>query len=261
MLRTRVITAAVGIPLLMLVVWAGDGWLAAVVAAAAAIAVLELQAARGVLRSLQTALVVPAAASLPLVALADIDWQVWLIAGIVLGGPAVVGFRQPASALGGWPWALAAVVYLGGLASHFVLVRELPDGRDWLLVVLFTVWTTDTGAYFVGRAVGSHKLAPSVSPGKTWEGAGGGQVAGLAAVAVLDVVLDLSLSAGEIVALGVLVPAVGQVGDLAESWLKRRLGVKDSGFLVPGHGGIADRLDSLLFAAPAVFYFVRWFVL
>jgi phosphatidate cytidylyltransferase len=261
MLRQRVATAAVGIPLLLLVVWAGGGWLAGVVAVAVAIAVLELQSARSALRTPQAVLAAAIAVALPLLALAEIDWQPWFAAGVVGALLAVLGFRQPPQAFGGWPWAVAAVLYLGGLASHFVLVRELPDGRDWLLVVLFTVWTTDTGAYFVGRAIGKHRMAPAVSPGKTWEGTVGGQIAGLAAVAVLDAVLDLPLGLADVVALGVLLPAVGQIGDLAESWLKRRLGIKDSGFLIPGHGGLADRLDSLLFAAPALYYFVQWIVL
>ena len=260
MLRQRVATAAIGIPLVLLVVWAGGGWLAAVVAVAVLIAVLELQAARSALRSPQS-LVALMAAALPLVALLDLDWQVWFGAAVVLLPLAVLGFSRPTTEAGGWPWALAAVVYLGGLASHFVLLRELPDGRDWLLLVLLTVWITDTGAYFAGRRWGRHKMAPSISPGKTWEGAAGGQLTGLVAVAVLDAVLDLGLRAGDVIAVGVLLPAVGQVGDLAESKLKRRLGIKDSGFIVPGHGGIADRLDSLLFAAPALYYYLQWIVL
>jgi phosphatidate cytidylyltransferase len=261
MLHQRLLSAAIGIPIVLAVVLVGGVLLAAVVAVAVLIAVLELQAARQMLRTPQSAVVALAAAALPLIALADIGWEVWFGAGVVLLPLAVFGFRCAPSAGGGWPWALAATVYLGGLASHFVLVRELPEGADWLLLVLFTVWTTDTGAYVVGRTIGKHKMAPSVSPGKTWEGTAGGQVAGLAAVAVINAVLDLHLRTIDVLALGVLLPAVGQAGDLAESWLKRRLGVKDSGFIVPGHGGVADRLDSLLFAAPALYYYLQWVTL
>jgi phosphatidate cytidylyltransferase len=103
-------------------------------------------------------------------------------------------------------------------------------------------------------------MAPRVSPGKTWEGAIGSFIAGYAIVFGLDLALDLGLGVGERVALGLLLPPVILFGDLAESAMKRALAIKDSSGLVPGHGGIADRLDSLLFAAPFVYYFLSWFV-
>jgi phosphatidate cytidylyltransferase len=152
------------------------------------------------------------------------------------------------------------VVYVGWLAAHFVLLRESPDGRDWVLLTLLTVWIGDTGAYFVGRPLGRHKLAPHVSPGKTWEGAAGGQVSGFLAVLGLTALFNLDIGVEHVIVLGLLVPAAALVGDLAESAIKRGLGVKDSSGLVPGHGGVLDRLDSLLFAAPAVYWYLRWLV-
>jgi phosphatidate cytidylyltransferase len=151
-------------------------------------------------------------------------------------------------------------VYFGVLASYFVLLREGSNGRDWLFFAVIAVWVTDTGAYFVGRMLGRHKLAPAISPAKTIEGSLGSFVAGFAAVFVLNEALDLGLAVEHRVALGLLLPPVIMVGDLAESALKRALAIKDSSGLVPGHGGIADRLDSLLFAAPLVYYYLRWVV-
>jgi phosphatidate cytidylyltransferase len=139
-----------------------------------------------------------------------------------------------------------------------VLLREAPDGRDLLFFTVITVWVTDTGAYAVGRAIGRHRMAPAVSPGKTWEGAAGSLLAGFAAAFALNELLDLGLALEHRVGLGLLLPVVIMLGDLAESALKRGLAIKDSSGLVPGHGGVADRLDSLLFAAPAVYYYLKW---
>jgi phosphatidate cytidylyltransferase len=140
-----------------------------------------------------------------------------------------------------------------------VPVESLADnGRELLFFTVLTVWATDTGAYAVGRLIGRHKLAPSISPGKTIEGTLGSLVTGFIAVFVLDAALDLELALRDRIALGLLLPPIIGLGDLAESALKRSLSMKDSSGLVPGHGGIADRLDSLLFAAPAVYYYLLW---
>src|SRR5262249_38601679 len=151
-----------------------------------------------------------------------------------------------------WLWGVAMALYFGALAAHFVLLRKAYDGRDLVFFTLLTVWITDTGAYAVGRAIGRHKMAPAVSPGKTWEGSVGSFVTGFIAVFALDAIFGLGLPLVDRIALGILLPPVIMVGDLAESALKRGLAIKDSSGLVPGHGGIADRLDSLLFAAPFV---------
>ncbi|WP_304526332.1 phosphatidate cytidylyltransferase [Halomonas sp. I5-271120] len=125
------------------------------------------------------------------------------------------------------------------------------SGVEWLLFVLLLVWLADTGAYFAGRAFGRHKLAPAVSPGKTWEGVVGGVVATLALA--LGYAVWLSLGLGETLGLmlaTVLVTLVSVLGDLFESMLKRTRGIKDSGVLLPGHGGVLDRIDSLTAAIP-----------
>ncbi len=262
MLITRLGTAAIGIPLIAGTVWVGDALLAAVVAVAVAVATLEFATARGVLRTPLTALAAAAAATLPIAALFGETYLLGAVIGVVAvtaGAMALTDERR--GDVSQWLWGIGAPLYLGGLASHFVLLRDGPDGRELLFFTLLTVWATDTGAYAVGRAVGRHKLAPSISPGKTIEGAFGSLVTGFVAVFVLDAAIGLGFDTLDLVALGLLLPPLIGAGDLAESALKRALGVKDSSGLVPGHGGIADRLDSLLFAAPAIYYYVKWIVL
>jgi phosphatidate cytidylyltransferase len=141
--------------------------------------------------------------------------------------------------------------YLGYLLPHWILLFRLAQGRYWVAFVLFVIMSGDTAAYFVGKRFGTRKLAPSLSPGKTLEGClgyiGGSTVVGLAT----GLWFFPELAAGELVALLLILSILGQLGDLFESWIKRAFAVKDSGHLLPGHGGILDRVDSLIF--PAVF--------
>ena len=262
MLIQRLATAALGIPLIALVVWVGDALPAAVAAAAVFVAVLELAAAGGSPFRPTALLTAGLAALLPVAALFEGEWLLGATAAAVLVPTAALSLtREPRNGADVWRWSVTLALYFGFLASHFVLLRELDEGREWLFFVLLTVWVADTGGYFVGRTIGRHKLAPAISPGKTIEGAVGQMVAGLGAVVGLNEALALDLGPEHVIALGAIVPAVALIGDLAESALKRSLDLKDSSGLVPGHGGVADRLDSLLFAAPAVYYYVIWVVL
>jgi phosphatidate cytidylyltransferase len=139
------------------------------------------------------------------------------------------------------------------LLAFLVLIRRLDGGLAWVFLVLAISWCGDTGGYFAGRFLGRTPLYPRISPKKTWEGVGGAitlSVVGVFAVRALGLP---QLPAGPAVALGVVSCALGILGDLAESMLKRAFQVKDSGVLLPGHGGILDRIDSVMFVAPAVF--------
>ncbi len=146
-----------------------------------------------------------------------------------------------------------AIVYPGIVFATVVLTRDLEQGRDWLLLLVLTTFTVDTGAYATGSLIGRRPLAPAISPRKTLEGALGGLAGGLLAVGVLAPLLGLGLNAGAIVALGLGLGVAAQAGDLLESWMKRRAGVKDSSGLLPGHGGLLDRLDSIAGVAPVVY--------
>jgi len=148
-------------------------------------------------------------------------------------------------------WTLVGGLYLGLLLPHWVLLFRLPEGRAWVLFVLLVIVSGDSLAYFAGRRFGGKKLAPEISPGKTVAGAWGYMIGGLLAGLLLAGVLLPQLPRLEAAALALCLSALGQVGDLFESWIKRVFAVKDSGNLFPGHGGLLDRLDSLIF--PAVF--------
>ena len=156
-------------------------------------------------------------------------------------------------------WTLLVVGWIGGGGAAATLLLVAPSGRSLLTAFILIAGAGDIGAFFVGRSFGRHKLAPRVSPGKTWEGLAGGLVAALSAGAVAGIVVEpLELGGG--LALGALCGLIAPVGDLVESLFKREMGVKDSGRLLPGHGGVLDRLDALIFCAPAAYLYVVYFV-
>jgi phosphatidate cytidylyltransferase len=135
------------------------------------------------------------------------------------------------------------------------------EGAFWLtVIVVVAIWASDTFAYFTGRALGKHPLFPRISPKKTIEGSVGGVVGAVVIVAVLKVALEpsLVLSWGDAAVIGLICGALGQLGDLVESMMKRSVGVKDSGRYLPGHGGMLDRIDAMLIAIPLVVLYLDW---
>ena len=182
---------------------------------------------------------------------------------------------QKEGAFIGWAWTMAGILYVGWLLSYFVALRggyhplliTETTGRTLVFFALFTTFGSDTAAFFTGRAWGKHHLAPHISPGKTWEGA----IAGLFGAIIVSLLFTLpklftipnplylqDFSYWQAIVLGLLVSIFGQLGDLVESLLKRNMGVKDSGRLLPGHGGALDRIDSVVFAGVVVYYYVIW---
>jgi len=179
----------------------------------------------------------------------------------VLAGAIVVTlilgiFRHADGWLAGWALTLAGALYIGGLGAYFFLVRHLPHGELWTIFALVTAWATDTGAYLAGTRLGKRKFFPAISPKKTWEGAIGGWLAAPLTMLAFGAVFNLPLAHCAI--LGLLIGIAATFGDLAESLLKRQTGVKDSSNIVPGHGGLLDRLDSLLFTAVVTYYYLVW---
>ncbi len=164
-----------------------------------------------------------------------------------------------------WGWTMAGILYMGWMLGHYVALRELDHGRELVLLVLFSTFACDTAAFLVGRSWGRHLMAPVISPKKTWEGAVGGFIAAIAAALALRSLLNLGdwelpLNYVQVIALGCLIGLFAQLGDLLESLIKRRAGAKDSGRLMPGHGGILDRVDSLVFTGAIVYYYLIWVV-
>ena len=153
---------------------------------------------------------------------------------------------------------VTALVYAGGGLTSLMATRNLPDGGWWVVSALVSTWGNDTAAYFAGRALGKHKLYPAVSPNKTWEGFFGGMAGSIVGLLILKFGFFPAITVIDCVVMGVLGGVLGPAGDLCESMLKRAYGVKDSGSIIPGHGGMLDRIDALLFNAPMVLLWVQF---
>lgn len=254
---SRIAVSAVLLPLVLGVVWLGGWWLFALALAGGLLALHELYVmGRGL-----HPLVLGGFVGLVLTLVgAQTGGMTWLTGGLfsaVLVAFVVFGFSDARpSATGAISLTLLGVVWVGGGLGSLLLLRDIPeDGRLVIFTVLLTVFADDTAAFFVGRLVGRHKLAPRISPGKTWEGFVAGTIVATA-VSFFAMYDQGFLSNGEAVLLGVGIALAATLGDLFESAIKRDLGVKDSGRLLAGHGGVLDRVDSLLWAGPAAFYLV-----
>jgi len=153
------------------------------------------------------------------------------------------------------------VFYVGILGAHLVLLRSIPDGGSWLIIASAITACSDSGAYFVGKAVGKRKLCPNISPNKTVEGAIGGVLCGLIGAVLVAVLLLPSFNWFFLIGASIFLGAIGIAGDLTESIIKRGTATKDSGSLLAGHGGILDRVDSLLFVCPILYYLLVFAVI
>jgi len=153
------------------------------------------------------------------------------------------------------------IIYLGWLPGHLLLLRDIrPDGFKFTILLMVMVWVMDSAAYFFGTAYGSHKLTP-VSPKKSVEGAAASIVASVVVLFIAKKLFIIYLKPNDVFLLGVLTSVFAQFGDLAESLIKRSAGVKDSSTLLKNHGGILDKLDSFIFAAPIFYYYIQFFIL
>lgn len=265
-LKKRVITALWGIPLLIAAVWFSRPeypfpWFTVLVAIWGLLALFEfykLVGGTGVLPLTYFGLVWTLLFILSPHFHYDFLMPLLLTSAVVLSLIWLLLRRQKEGAFISWAWTIAGILYIGWLLSYFVALRGLDDGRNWVFLALAANFGSDTAAFFTGRALGRHHLAPSISPGKTWEGA----IAGVLGAIIISLLFTLliPISYGQAILLGLLVSIFGQLGDLVESLLKRNMGVKDSGKLLPGHGGFLDRIDSVVFAGIVVYYYVIWAV-
>jgi phosphatidate cytidylyltransferase len=254
---SRVLITIVGVPVVLYLVYLGDWWLFGLAAFAALIALHEFYV---MARSLRPLVLAGYAGALAALLGAELGGPEWMMGGFML--TLVLAFllygiaetRQTATVTMSTTVLGVAWIALG--LGHLLLLRDFPEhGRLAVFTVLLAVFADDTAAYLIGRLLGRHKLAPSLSPGKTWEGFVAGTLAAIA-VAFFALYEQDFLSIPESIALGAAIALAGAAGDLFESALKRDLQVKDSGQLLGGHGGMLDRIDSLLFASVAAFYVV-----
>lgn len=146
------------------------------------------------------------------------------------------------------------LIYVAIPLSFLIPLRGLGSGQWWILFLLVVIWANDTFAYFTGKNLGRRKLAPAISLGKTIEGAIGGLTGGVIAAFIFDSSLGMGMGMAKVAVLSLLIGVIGIIGDLAESLLKRGAGVKDSGSIIPGHGGVLDRIDSLIFPIPMLYF-------
>lgn len=255
--RSRIAVALVLLPVVLGTVWLGGWWLTGLALACGILGLHELYTIGRRLRPIVLGGYIGLALTLVGAHAGGMPWLAGGIVSTLLVSFVVFGFSDARpSATAAISLTLLGVVWVGGGLAHLLLLRSLPgDGRLLIVTVLLAVFADDTAAFFVGRAIGRHKMAPTISPGKSWEGFLGGSVAAMA-VAFFALYDQQVLTSVGALALGAAVAVASALGDLFESAVKRDLGVKDSGRLLAGHGGVLDRVDSLLWAGPAAFYVV-----
>ena len=260
-LLVRIVTAVVLLPVVLVLLVLGGWWTAGLIAVAAGGCAFEYQlitqgrlGPAEVLAVLGAALIPLGAATHPLGFTMFAAWILWavFVAASVQSLFAPDRERAPTRTAHVVTGCLYGGLGLGPIAA----LRVGPEGLQWVISALVITWANDTCAYFAGRLFGRHKLHPAVSPNKTWEGFAGGAVGSVAGMFIARWVAFPGLTTVDCVALGLLGAVLGPLGDLCESLLKRAHGVKDSGTLIPGHGGLLDRVDALLFNAPAVYLYV-----
>lgn len=264
MLRKRIITSVICLPIFLALIWFGNPWFTLAIATLSAFAILEFyKIARKMdiepLTYFGTVVTVllclspyyPAANIKLLIILLTIPislvWQLFV--------------KNEHRKLNNSFWTIGGILYLGLLTSYWAEIPGLNNGRWWLFWSILVVVVCDIAAFFTGRSVGRHLLAPNISPKKTWEGAIAGVLASTLLGIILDLIFSLPVSLWLIAILALFVGIISQFGDLIESLLKRNAGIKDSGNFFPGHGGVLDRIDSYILIGPIVYYFVIYFVL
>lgn len=275
----RVLAAAVGIPLAVLLIWLGGWWFSAAMILVSTVALWEFyhladskHASANTWVGLVWSLVLQGcfAQALDTAGTSGTIWMGIALLVFVAGTLLTLGaeiWRARENAILNTAVTLAGIAYVTIGFTTILFLRNTaaagPETQSWIdtggalvLTLFVSVWASDTFAYFTGLSIGTHKLLERVSPKKTWEGAAGGLVGAVAGFVGLSAVLMPPMALVDAIACGVLVGVFGPIGDLAESWLKRDAVIKDSSHIIPGHGGFLDRFDSMLFAAPLVLIYL-----
>lgn len=261
MLKTRLLSAFILIPFILGSVYVGGLAFFALVAGALLVAGWEFfdMARRAGHRPLQWL----GLASIALILLeAQFQWNLLreIILAMVCVSLVIGIFQHREGWLTGWAYTIGGVLYVGLIGAYFLLVRNLPNetGLLWTILALLTAWANDSAAYLAGTRLGKHGFFPHISPKKTWEGAVGGLVASILTMIAASIVFQIPFGFSILFGAGLSIAAI--LGDLVESLIKRQTGVKDSSTIIPGHGGLLDRIDSLLAAAVFAYYYLVWFM-
>ena len=266
MLRKRIMTSLVWLPFAIAAIWFGAPWFTLLVALFALLAIWEFyhlvsRAKAPTLTRFGLIYTLLFIAS-PHLSFGDFSTnQTMLLTSAVMISLIILLVRpQKETAFASWVWSLGGIIYLGLLLSYLVALRGMEAGREWVFFAICVNASSDAIAYFIGRAWGRRRLAPNISPGKTWEGAVGGIFGAILGGTLLFNILEMpvSFSYVQAVLLSIIISVAGQLGDLVESLFKRNMEVKESGNLMPGHGGFLDRVDSVVFVSVVVYYYVIW---
>jgi len=279
-LRIRIISASIGIPVVLIAVWLGLPGIAVLSISAGIIGGMELDrmmrpAVEGRARWAGTRIILLVTGPAAIAAFGawmlsqgrisgdqlPIMLAIVLTLALLVRGTATLGRSggrsTPGRRAGDWAyWVFAA--YAGLALAHAPVLVGLATGQELLLLAIITTFAIDSSALYVGLSIGRTRLAPRISPNKSWEGAVGGMIGGVVAVIAIDAAFDLQFSTIAAGVLGAVLGVAAILGDLYESWIKRRGGVKDSGKLIPGHGGILDRLDSVMPNLAVVYWAAVW---
>lgn len=263
MLRKRVLTSIIGIPLLVLAIFFQNPWFPI------AISVIGLTAGYEFYRIVRELGIKPITYfSLFAILLLILSpfCPIPNLKSIILTGTIIITLiwqvvtAKNKNAFSDWVWTITGIIYIGWTLSYWTALTNVTNSCAWILWAIAIVMACDAAAFFVGRAWGKHALAAQISPKKTWEGAIGGLFGSIFASVILGLLLPLPIPWWQMILVSIIISVIAQFGDLAESLLKRTVNVKDSGNLLPGHGGMLDRIDSYIFIGALVYFYIIYIV-
>jgi phosphatidate cytidylyltransferase len=259
MLRQRLLTSIIGIPILVLAVVFGNPWFAIAISI---IAVLSGYEFYRITRELSFKPIIYFGLFIILLLVLSPFYHAPVTQPFIIGITIIISLiwlilrRNHATSFSDWAWTIAGIMYIGWMLSYWTALSTLNNSVSWIIWAIAMVMVCDAAAFFTGRALGKHPLAPLISPKKTWEGAGGGILGSILASIAFGIICSLPVPFWHLIVAAIVVSIVSQFGDLAESLLKRTAHVKDSGKLLPGHGGMLDRIDSYILIGAIAYYYV-----
>ncbi len=261
---TRILSGAIAIPLVLGITLYGPGWLFFTLIAGVVLAGIYEYFSMADKMGIEGFGVVAGCLSLLLLFCFHFGGQYFpewgVVSLIALSSAWMLKKQNIKTALDEISFSLLGILYVAGLSGYILLIHRLPDGGHWVLFLFLLIWIGDSAAYYGGRKFGHRLIAPTISPGKTIEGAWFGLMGSLVGGVIANIWFIKEISLWHCLLAALICGTIGQVGDFAESILKRTAGVKDSSGLFPGHGGFLDRIDSLLFAGPALYMYHRLFL-